>query len=146
MLNRESEFLKNLSVSKRGMVKVAKSMLPGTSEGPSLTGSTAPATKKTNPRHIKNFEKAIEDLTGRKVKVKSEKDFFDELRKESSIQLKVAKTLRQAGIFKMSGRDVYEDLETGDFWKISEDKQHVMRLFKEDENGIADKKGSNCGL
>ncbi|MDD5651384.1 MAG: hypothetical protein PHF86_13375, partial [Candidatus Nanoarchaeia archaeon] len=53
-----------------------------------------------------------------------------------------AMAYRQVGIFKVAGRDVYEDLETGDFWKISEDKKHVMRLFKEDEKGVADKKAS----
>jgi len=140
MLQRESEFFKSLSVSKRGIVKIAASVLPGTSQGPAVTGIATKEPEKK--KHVKNLEKALKGLTGQDVKVKSEKDFLDELRKESKIELKVAKTLRQAGIFKISGRDVYEDLETGDFWKISEDKQHVVRLFKEDDKGVADKRAS----
>jgi hypothetical protein len=124
---RDSQFLNNLSISKRGIIKVAASVLPDGKKDP----------KKV--KKVKNLQKALEDVG---VKLKSEKDFLIELRKEAQIQLKVAKTLRQSGIFKMSGRDVYEDLETGDFWKISEDKQHVLRLFKENEKGVADKRAS----
>jgi hypothetical protein len=74
------------------------------------------------------------------------KDFFKDLgdarKHKKQMHLVTAMSLRQAGIFKMAGRDVYEDLETGDFWKMSDDKKHVMRLFKEDDKGISDKKAS----
>lgn len=68
-------------------------------------------------------------------------DFFKSLQqaKESKSQLsiKTAKSLRQCGIFKKAERDVYQDAETGDFWKISEDGKNVVRMFKEIE-GVAD--------
>lgn len=48
-----------------------------------------------------------------------------------------ARIARRSGKFtKVAGRiDLYQDIDTNDFWKISDDKQHVVRLFTE-ENGL----------
>ena len=140
----QSKFLDSLSVSKRGLVKVASSQLPGSS-------------KQDVKKVLKAFEKSPD--VPKKVLVlflqraeldsdpkKVAQDFFESLNKTrknmNQLHLVTAMTLRHAGIFKVAGRDVYEDLETGDFWKISDDKKHVLRLFKEDENGISDKKAA----
>lgn len=77
----------------------------------------------------KCMQSLLEDLN----KIKSSKN---------SITVKTAKTFRQIGIFKIAEKDVYQDLETSDFWKISEDGKNVLRLFKELEGGIADKSAS----
>jgi hypothetical protein len=69
-------------------------------------------------------------------------DFCNQRKSKNEMSIVTAKTLRQAGIFKFAGRDVYEDLHTSEFWKISEDKKHVVRLFKEDEKGVSNKKAS----
>ena len=53
------------------------------------------------------------------------------------ITLHQARVARRSGKFtKVAGRvDLYQDVNTNDFWKISDDKQHVVRLF-EKENGL----------
>jgi len=55
------------------------------------------------------------------------------------LPIKTAKLFRQLGIFKFAEKQVYQDLETGDFWKISEDGKTVLRMFNELEDGVADK-------
>ena len=68
-------------------------------------------------------------------------DFFkglDEVKTSSNtFSIRTAMSLRQCGIFKKAERDVYQNLETGDFWKISEDGKNVVRMFKEID-GVAD--------
>ena len=144
---RESKFINDIFVSKRGFVKVAASQLPGR-----LAGTV---TKDVVKKVLKTFEKSpdVPKKVLQQYQQRAElddnskqvaQDFFKDLNKtrksQSKMCLVTAMSLRQIGIFKTAGRDVYEDLETGDFWKISEDKQHVMRLFKEDERGVSDKK------
>lgn len=145
---RESKFVNAISVSKRGLVKVAASQLP--------TGKQA-VTKSDVKKVLKTFEKSpdVSKKTLKQYQQRAEldvnpkqvaQDFFKDLgtarKQKKQMSLLTAMSLRQTGIFKSAGRDVYEDLETGDFWKISDDKKTVMRMFKEDENGIADKKAS----
>jgi hypothetical protein len=69
------------------------------------------------------------------------KDFFKGLQKakesRKKLTIKTAKIFRQAGLFKKTEKDVYQDTETGDFWKISEDGKHVVRMFKE-VNGVTE--------
>jgi membrane-associated HD superfamily phosphohydrolase len=143
----QSSFFDKITLSKRGNVKVAASQFPGREA----------VTKSDVKKVLKTFEKSpdVSKDTIEQYKQRAEldanpkqvaKDFFTDLSKarkqKKQMNLITAMSYRQAGIFKVAGRDVYEDLETGDFWKISEDKKHVLRLFKEDENGISDKKAS----
>ncbi len=53
------------------------------------------------------------------------------------ISLHQARIARREGRFvKVAGKfDLYQDVKTNDFWKISEDKKNVVRLFEE-ENGL----------
>jgi hypothetical protein len=53
------------------------------------------------------------------------------------LSLHQARIARREGRFvKIAGKhDLYQDVETKNFWKISDDKKNLIRLFKED-NGI----------
>lgn len=66
------------------------------------------------------------------------KELTAKVKTASTLTIKEAKMLRQAGMFKVAERDLYQNMETGDFWKISEDKKGLVRMFKE-QDGIADK-------
>ena len=142
MRSDESKFLENLIVLKRGSIKVASSQLPGKDA----------VTKQQVKKVLKTFEKSkdVPKQTLDQYKQRAEldpnsksvaQDFFNELKKKRSevqkIELTTAKCLRQTGIFKISSKNVYEDVETGDFWKISDDGKNVLRLFKE-VDGVAE--------
>jgi hypothetical protein len=141
----QSDFVNNFEILKRGTIKIASSMLPGTKDA-----STHNEVKKM----FKTFEKSPDvsketlELYKQKAQFSDKpnevaKDFLNDFSKarqqKKKMSLITAKTLRQNGIFKISGRDVYEDLDTGDFWKITSDKKNIIRMFKEDENGCSDK-------
>ena len=145
----QSDFLDSLTVSKRGIVKTAASQVPN--------GRVEVLSQEDVTKALRAFDKcpdvSKDVLSKFKERAKIDlspktvvEDFFQEFcasrRELQQLSIITALTLRQNGIFKFSGRDVYEDLETGDFWKISDDKKHVMRLFKEDESGVSDKKAS----
>lgn len=145
----ESSFFETLSISKRGMVKTAASMLPDGKEAVLSAQDVEKALRAfdkspdVSKSTLSSFrERAKIDLNPKSVV----EDFFGILVAQRNNMQKMsivtAMSYRQAGIFKVAGRDVYEDLETGDFWKISEDKKHVMRLFKENEDGISDKRAA----
>lgn len=138
----QSNFLDSLTVSKRGIVKVASSQVPGKTDIKKVLKAFENSPDVPKKVIVLFLQRAELDSNFKKVA----KDFFEclnETRKtQDQLALVTAKSLRHAGVFKVAGRDVYEDLETGDFWKISEDKKHVMRLFKEDDKGISDKKAS----
>jgi membrane-associated HD superfamily phosphohydrolase len=140
--------MNDILISKRGIVKVAASQLP--------TGKQA-VSKTDVKKVLKTFEKSpdVSKSTLKQYQQRAEldtnpkqvaQDFFKDLgtarKQKKQMSLVTAMSLRQVGIFKSAGRDVYEDLETGDFWKISDDKKSVMRMFKEDEHGISDKRAS----
>jgi hypothetical protein len=57
--------------------------------------------------------------------------------KSAKMTLREARVARRAGAFvKVAGRiDLYQNTMTNDFWKISDDKKHVERLFDEN-NGV----------
>jgi len=147
----ESTFLNNLEIANRGTVKIASSKLPGTKNATSHS-EVLRALGKFD--HSPDVDQKILEQYKTKVKFSDKpadvaKEFFNKhLNKtkssRDSLSIVTAKALRQSGIFKSAGRDVYEDLETGDFWKISEDKKHVMRLFKETPEGISDRKASKA--
>jgi len=144
MLNRDtkSNFLDSLSISDRGIVKVASSQVPG-----KLSAVTEQKVKKVlkslGPKHKELVQRHEQQLElGAKPQDVAKSLLTGLTSGKQSMFLSTAMTLRQAGMFKVAGRDVYEDLDTGEFWKISEDKKNVVRLFKEDEKGIADKRAS----
>ena len=56
---------------------------------------------------------------------------------KKTLTLRTAMLYRRHGIFKKAERDVYQDLQAGDLWKLSEDKTKIERLF-EDQNGITE--------
>lgn len=145
----ESSFFENLTISKRGMVKTAASMLPD--------GKEAVLTAQDVEKALRAFDKSPDvsksTLSSFRERAKIDlnpksvvEDFFGILVAQRNDMQKMsiltAMSYRQAGIFKVAGRDVYEDLETGDFWKMSDDKKHVVRLFKESDEGIADKRAA----
>jgi len=147
MFSRESKLLKDLKVSKRtGMVKFAH-VMPETDEEMEL--DSASGVKKVLRKFKKSpdvpkgyVEKHEKNLSKGKAPKKVVTEFFEGLQdvKKSHRVLKVitAKLFRQHGIFKTADRNVYQDLATGDFWKISEDKSNVIRMFKEID-GVADR-------
>jgi len=59
--------------------------------------------------------------------------------KISSMTLHQVRVARRSGQFvKVAGKkDLYQEVETNDFWKVSEDQKTVNRLFKENEGVLA---------
>ena len=142
----ESDFVNNIKVSKRGNITKTASTIIKAKDGAGAD------TKAEAENVLKKFDKSpdIEDSyinehvkrieNGEDPKIVM-KDFFKGLQKakESSntLSIRTAKLYRQHGIFKIAERNVYQDLESGDYWKISDDKKGVMRMFQE-VDGIAE--------
>jgi hypothetical protein len=141
----QSDFLTNLEIAKRGTVKVASLM---------LLRSKDAITHKDAQKILNVFEKCndISKTIIEQYKKRAQlsdkpdeiiKDFFITIKnariKTQQMSLNTAKALRQNGIFKFASRDVYEDLDTGDFWKMTNDRKKIIRMFKENEEGISDK-------
>jgi membrane-associated HD superfamily phosphohydrolase len=146
-MNRDSKFIESLLISKRGQVKIAASQVPGREATSKIDVKKVLKTFEKSPDVSKKTmdqykQRAELDTNSKQVAQDFFKDLSDARKNKKQMHLMTAMSLRQAGIFKVAGRDVYEDLETGDFWKMSEDKKHVVRMFKEDEKGIADKRAS----
>ena len=61
------------------------------------------------------------------------------IKKSAKMTLREARMARRSGSFiKVAGRvDLYQDTKTNDFWKISDDKQHIERQFDENNSVIA---------
>lgn len=59
--------------------------------------------------------------------------------KSAKMTLHEARIARRAGTFvKVAGKvDLYQNTKTNDFWKISDDKKHVERLFDENNGVVA---------
>lgn len=130
----QSSFVNQLEISKRGNIKTA-------------------ADKTTEPKVetvLKRFQKS-KDIPKEYIKKHRERlekghdpkkvitDFFkglSKVKKSKTLSLKTARIFRQNGIFKLAEKNVYQDLETGDFWKISDDRGNVVRLFNE-KDGVA---------
>jgi hypothetical protein len=145
----QSDFIENLEIAKRGTIKVASSKLPGTKDAMSHNEVQRALSKFDHSPDID--KKVLEEYKTRaQLSDKPEqeaKDFLKKIKdKKQSLTVITVKALRQSGVFKSAGRDVYEDLETGDFWKISDDRKHVVRLFKESEEGVSDKKASKIAV
>jgi hypothetical protein len=138
-----SEFVDKLIFGKRGnLIGLKKAQENGVE------------TKEDATNLLKKFDKS-EDIPNSYVKEHNDRiesgdspkevitDFFEGLNKvkkdANKMTLRTAHLLRQAGVFNRADKDVYQDLKTSDFWKISDDKKHVMRVFKEVEGGISDR-------
>jgi len=145
MFTRESEMVKNLKVTRRtGMVKFA-STLPVEEE---LEIDSSPAAKrvlnkfKKSPDIPKGYVQEHEEKLTKGEKPKEVvTQFFEglqDVKAKNQLMIITAKLFRQHGIFKTAEKDVYQDLKTGDFWKISDDKKSVMRMFQEID-GVADR-------
>jgi hypothetical protein len=137
----ESNFVDSLIMSKRGNVFLKKASVAKTS----AVESTEDAKKLLNKfdksedipdDYIQEHHDRLEKGDDHKEVVK---DFFQGLHevKSSKLSIKTAKLYRQHGLFKKAERDVYQNAETGDFWKISEDKKYVVRMFKEVDGTVA---------
>jgi hypothetical protein len=150
MFTRESELLKNLKVVRRtGMVKFAAAVpFTGAGSDEEKEIESAPSAKKVLRKFKKSPDIPREYIREHEKKLtKGERpknvvqDFFEglqEVKKEGKLQIITAKLFRQHGIFKVAEKSVYQDLKTGDFWKISDDKKSVMRMFKEID-GVSDR-------
>jgi len=140
----QSDFVDGLTVSKRGTVRIASVVKKA--QGAETEGDAHNVLDKFDKsedvpdEYIQEHKKRIDDGDDHKEVLS---DFFKGLQKakgaKQNLTIKTAKLLRQNGVFKLAGRGVYEDLQTGDFWKLSEDHKTVVRMFKENENGTADK-------
>lgn len=64
--------------------------------------------------------------------------FFTGLDRTKIISMRQAMSLRRSGMFKKATKEVYQELKTGDFWKISDDGKTVVRLFQEDKAGCTE--------
>lgn len=157
----QSDFVENLKVGKRGTIlKVAgKIKGPGIPDGTGpmkndpkclfyeeKQGEPGADTDAEAKNVLKKFDKSpdipdeyinkhvkrIEDGETPKDVIT---DFFKGLQKvkktKNQMSVRTAKLLRQNGFFKKAEVDVYQDLDSGDFWKISDDKKSVVRMFKE---------------
>ena len=129
MISRESNFFKD--VTKRG--NIIKTASCGNCDG-SCKGKEEKQVETQDEAHnvLDKFNKSedIPDTYIQEHKNKLEKgnhptevisDFFkglNEVKAKKTLTIRTAKIFRQAGIFKMADRKVYQDLETGDFWKI----------------------------
>ena len=143
-VSRESKFINDIIVSKRGnilgIVKAKKVVLAEDVETKEQAHGVFDKFDKSpdiEDEHIKEHKERLDKGHEPKEVVK---DFFQGLQdaKKSSktLTIRTAKLLRQAGIFKKAERDVYQNLETGDFWKISDDKKNVVRMFEEKEGAV----------
>ena len=137
----DSEFLNSLDVSKRGIVKTASKVKE------SLTAKTAGAmivkivSQEALPDDV--VERFAQKLANGEDPDAVVKEFIAELEglkkkadEQAKFSLRTARTLRQGGFFKRAERDVYQNLDSGDFWKLSEDKSHIERCFEEKDGGV----------
>jgi hypothetical protein len=83
-------------------------------------------------KYIKIFIKRLDDGDDPKTVMT---DFFKGLQEakksKNKMTIRTAKLFRQSGIFKIAEVDVYQDLSSGEFWKICDDGKSVARMFKE---------------
>ena len=136
----QSQFLDNMIVTKRGnIVKKASTIViaedaPGADTKPEAQNILKKFDKSEDipDEYIQKFVERIESGEEPKAVMK---DFFQGLnevkKSHNTLSIRTAKMFRQHGIFKKAERDVYQNLDTGDFWKISDDGKNVVRMFKE---------------
>lgn len=84
----------------------------------------------------KLFNENIEQQGMAKIASEKTMEKVATIEKKSSMSLFEARVARRNGSFiKVAGRqDLYQEVETKDFWKISDDKQNVIRVI-DDSNG-----------
>lgn len=138
MFSRESKFFNN--VSKRGFVKTASINEEKQISNDDKAKDVLNKFDKSDeiPETYVNEHK--ERITKGEHPTEVMSDFFQglhEVKAGKEMTIKTAKLFRQAGIFKVAEKSVYQDLETGNFWKIQNGK--VIRMFEELDGGIADR-------
>jgi hypothetical protein len=142
----QSDFFDNLKVMPRGTLIVKSASKKVVAEGGVETKEDAhnllnkfDKSKDIPDEYIAKHKERLDDEEPKEVV----KDFFkglqDVKKSKNTLQIRTAKLLRQNGQFKKASKDVYQDLATNDFWKVSEDKKHVIRLFKELDGGVANR-------
>jgi len=57
--------------------------------------------------------------------------------KELSISLSLAREARRSGFIKRATEDLYQSVETKDFWKINKSNGTIERVIDVDKQGIA---------
>lgn len=133
----QSKFVDELVVGKRGnIIKTAsyKNAEAGADTAPEAKNVLKKFDKSPDvpDEYINKHVKMLEDGSDPK---KVMNDFFKGLQKvkksENQMTIRTAKLLRQNGMFKFAETNVYQDLDSGDFWKICEDGKSVIRMFKE---------------
>jgi len=138
----QSKFVDSLIVGKRGTIRVAQSCVEekqvDTKEKAHDVFDKFDKSPDIEDAHIKEHKDRLDKGDDPKEVVG---DFFkglqDAKKSKNTMTIKTAKLLRQNGIFKVAEKSVYQDLQSGDFWKISEDGKNVVRMFKEN-NGVTD--------
>lgn len=142
----QSEFFEGLDITRRGNIldskEAQKNGVESKAEALNLLNKFKKS-KDIKPEYVQGFIDKVNDGSDPRSTIG---DFFKGLQSkgkvkaaENKMEIKTAKLLRQGGIFKMAKKDLYQDTKTSDFWKISDDKKHIIRLFKEDETGVSDK-------
>jgi len=59
------------------------------------------------------------------------------LKKQAKISLFQARELRRKGCFVRTAHNLYQDIETKDFWKINKESGKVERCIDVDDQGFA---------
>lgn len=59
------------------------------------------------------------------------------LKKQARISLFQAREFRRNGFFVRTAHNLYQDIETKDFWKINKESGKVERLIDVDDQGFA---------
>ena len=140
----ESDFINNLDFDENGEIKIISkknNILVGQftkEQACNLIKKIAKNTVIAKEVLDEHFKRLQNDVSPHNV-FKELASEFKQIKNASSIPIKTAKLFRQIGIFKYAEKKVYQDLETGDFWKISDDGKSVLRMFKELNDGAADK-------
>jgi len=107
-----------------------------------LDASNHPAAKTDPDEHIKELaaKSAGADSNHPAAKSAATKEITKEATMEKITLHQVRIARREGRFIKIAGRqDLYQDINTKDFWKISDDKHYAVRTFTEDNNVAAEK-------
>lgn len=60
------------------------------------------------------------------------------LQTKKSLSLSTARIARRSGFLKRATDDLYQNIETGDFWKINEANNTIERIVKLNDKGFVE--------
>lgn len=128
----ESDFLSSV-VDKMDESTIAK--FSGSNDSPT---KVAEAPTKVADSSMAKTASVIEAPVVKTTSVKEDQTKVASVNKVATMSLFEVRKARRAGSFiKVAGRvDLYQNADTKDFWKISDDKKSVVRIFDE-KNGVA---------